>query len=426
MLRKTNLGSINPLALNGDEKTWLAAFLQQNRKSTLFTKNKTYSFLLCREGENSSSSYQFQFTHDILVRSRKESKNSRELRYEILANSDPLGQGGNGSVLLSEGNLKLQQQAVLFKPRPRAVKRQDWDPSNPRVDNIELAMQEYKNASKTTHLKVKPVAVTMLESQLKKSHPSAFMVMQRLPGRDLRHFVLEELYGNLRLTASQRIQLSLDILRKIKAQAHDIGLIHRDVKSENIMVAIELPETNVETAPASNDEECLPNRGNITPINDPHDVNLIDYSFSKDMNDPDSDPGEAGSIFTMPPEQFIFCDEDFDEYSEKSDCYAAGKTLAELWWAEPEANACQDDYHNADQAYIGFFRYAQHDTQFNFQRFLQGDLSDNHTATIKNVFLQLTRTNPKDRWSISTAIHTLENIQEERKKEAPAKSQLGF
>lgn len=211
--------------------------------------------------------------------------------------------------------------------------------------------------------------------------------MRFFPGTTLQEIIEAETLAQLNLTTTERLTLSLAILRAVKEQAHQLGIVHRDLKAENIMVHR-----------ASNQ------------------VNLIDFSYGKLLNDPDSKPGPAGTLVTMPPEQFYYPPEDFPLYSVKADSYSTGKTLAELWWAEPEVNigAAYVDDDNYKEAYLHYYRYAQSDTVFRYDRFLQGDLEPQHVAQLTSLLENLTRARPEQRWSLDQAIQWLERIQQER------------
>jgi hypothetical protein len=145
------------------------------------------------------------------------------------------------------------------------------------------------------------------------------------------------------------------------------------------------------------------------------------------LNDPDNKPGPAGTLVTMPPEQFYYPPDDFPLYSVNADAYSAGKTLAELWWAEPEVNigaAYDDDSYK--EAYLHYYQYAQSDTVFRYDRLLQGDLEPQHVAQLTTLLENLTRAHPEQRWSLEQAIQCLERIQQERLTTDPTKTRLCF
>ena len=386
MLRKTDIGTLNPLHLDEAGQHYLAAYLKQNASATIIKKNQRYAVELRKPNEMVSTCYEFSLTHKLIKRQRKDSKD-KVSRYEVISNGSKIGKGGHAVILMSVGVLIPKNSRVTFKAKPRAIKKQ-YD--------TDLTKTEYAIAKKTKHLHIKPPSMTFFESKAFNERMTTFLAMRVMPGKNLHQIIEAEADGQPHLSASERLALSIAILRAIQAQSHENGLIHRDIKAENLMIDIETNE-----------------------------VNLIDFSYSKDTNDPTSLPDTMGTIIMMPPEQFICRPDDMPAYSEKSDCYAAGKTLAELWRAESEADGDRD-YRTSNEAYMSYWRYAQKDTYFNFANFLADDLTEDHLLEIKNIFMQLTRARPDDRSTLDQAIFALESIQTERQAALNSKSRLGF
>jgi serine/threonine-protein kinase len=108
--------------------------------------------------------------------------------------------------------------------RPVALKRLRAD----LADDVAMRRRvetEARLAARLTH----PNVVTVFDSGLEAGHP--FIVMERLDGRTLRDELAE---GPMEHEAVR--SMALQVLEALAA-AHGIGLIHRDVKPGNILVA---------------------------------------------------------------------------------------------------------------------------------------------------------------------------------------------
>jgi hypothetical protein len=112
----------------------------------------------------------------------------------------------------------------------------------------------------------------------------------------------------------------------------------------------------------------------------------------------------------MPKEQFHF----YKIYPRtvKTDNYAVGKTLAELWHANPLVNKTKPVVGLSEQ--ITFFRYAKKNTEYDYTNFFSNGLSSEHVEQLKNMLENLTRAIPDERWSIQQAVASLRSIQAER------------
>jgi serine/threonine protein kinase len=359
MLRN-NLGVIDIENMSEAERFVVGTFLNKHRP-TLLKKSTTYSIT------ESDIIFQFSFADNLLLRARKADKEG--FRYEVI--DKKLGAGANGTVYLSRGTLQTNSSIALFKQKPRAVKE--------LYDDTEADI-EYNYSILAPHLHAKPLtkADSVRFTHLKGE--TSYLTEAFMPGDNL-YEVIDEEYNAPRYTTDERIQLSINILTAIQDQVHSIGLIHRDIKPENIMI-------------------------------DQLSAKVIDYRYCKKAGDTyiKSDPG--GTPLTSPPEQFAHSPTELQTYTLKSDSYAAGKTLSELWRAIAEANSIKAS--TRLQEYQTFFSYAQKDTQYKYHKFLTGDLTSEHAAQIKNMFEQLSRAKPEDRWTIDQAISCLNQIQQER------------
>ncbi len=127
--------------------------------------------------------------------------------------------------LLGTGGMGEVYDAVDTRlDRPVALKRLRAD----LADDVAMRRRvetEARLAARLTH----PNVVTVFDSGLEDGHP--FIVMERLDGRTLRDELAE---GPMEPEAVR--SMALQVLEALAA-AHGIGLIHRDVKPGNILVA---------------------------------------------------------------------------------------------------------------------------------------------------------------------------------------------
>jgi serine/threonine-protein kinase len=127
--------------------------------------------------------------------------------------------------LLGTGGMGEVYDAIDTRlDRPVALKRLRAD----LADDVAMRRRvetEARLAARLTH----PNVVTVFDSGLDGGHP--FIVMERLEGRTLRD---ELTAGPMQLEAAR--SMGLQVLEALSA-AHGMGLIHRDVKPGNILVA---------------------------------------------------------------------------------------------------------------------------------------------------------------------------------------------
>ena len=133
------------------------------------------------------------------------------LHYEI---TEKLGQGGMGVVFKARDTRLKRDVAVKFLPRHIAD----------GVDERRRFETEAGAAAALNHPNIAHVyAIEEVEGEL-------FIVMELVAGRQLQQVIADD-----NLDLSRSVNLAAQIARGLKA-AHDKGIIHRDVKSANIMV----------------------------------------------------------------------------------------------------------------------------------------------------------------------------------------------
>lgn len=134
------------------------------------------------------------------------------LHYKIL---EKLGEGGMGVVYRAH-DTKLDR-FVALKFLPAHLTKNETD--------LKRFVQEARAAAALNH----PNVCTIHEIHDEGEHP--FIVMEYVDGRTLRHFVETQNLMSLQKTIDMAIQMA-DALKA----AHKKGIVHRDIKSENIMV----------------------------------------------------------------------------------------------------------------------------------------------------------------------------------------------
>ena len=133
------------------------------------------------------------------------------LHYEIIRK---LGEGGMGIIYLAEDKKLNRKVALKFLP------------AHISSDHTERTrfLKEARAAAALTHPNIAPVfAIEEVDDQL-------FIAMQYVDGVELKKWIERS-----DRTLSQRMKISSQIVEGLKA-AHDRGIIHRDIKSNNIMI----------------------------------------------------------------------------------------------------------------------------------------------------------------------------------------------
>lgn len=279
---------INPKKLTPEKASILYSFFkaQTSLGTQIWDKEKTYSF------ENNK----FEFDHVVVQRKRKEGK--RGVRYEFVSEK-ALGTGQYGSVFEISGTLALGPRIASYKlagyqNKTRAIKIQKHHATFPET----RAIKEYDLTKIADHLAVKEPVI---------QNEISYSVMRKIEGLSLTTIINDDYKEIKKLTLQQRLDLSKALLNALKNQVSDKGIIHRDVKGDNIFV--ELINSMV--------------------------VTIFDYGLSVDAGKPDG--MSPGTPAYAAPEIFFGAEQTF-----KVDVFSMARTLSLLWRVDLESYLLED------------------------------------------------------------------------------------
>lgn len=196
-------------------------------------------------------------------------------RYRVTSR---LARGGMSTVYLAT-DLRLERDVALKILFPHLAEDQRF---------LERFEREAKSAARLSH----PHVVGVLDQGIEDGpdHSIAYLVMEYVPGRTLRDLLIER--G--RLTPRQALAILDPVIEGLGA-AHDAGLIHRDVKPENVLLA---------------------ERGGIK---------IADFGLARAVSAGTNTGTLVGTAAYLPPELLTG-----DAADARSDIYSAGIMLFEL------------------------------------------------------------------------------------------------
>ena len=269
---------INPSKLSNDDIKNLFIFFEEQKTLGIqrWTQGHAYTF---------EDKTEFSFAYDVIQRKRKDGKEG--VRYEFIS-SLCVGKGGYSSIYEIDGTLKITSDNILYKQygyknKTRVVKIQEHSAAYP----LQCVLSEYHFSKQADHLAIKE---PVIDGQ------TSFTVMRKMKGRDLIDIIIDDHSGKHPLSNQQRMDLSKALLKALKEQVTDKGLVHRDIKGENIRVDMTSPDP----------------------------IQIYDFAFTMPINKPDGT--YPGSISYAPPEQFFS-----ERQTEKIDVFSMGRVLALLW-----------------------------------------------------------------------------------------------
>jgi serine/threonine protein kinase len=200
---------------------------------------------------------------------------------------EKIGAGGFGAVFRGTNLLTDETVAVkVFKPVP----------GNETISAVERFKREGISASRLNH----PNAITILDSGISREG-IAYLVMELLRGRTL----AEELKIRGRLTVTRAAGLLLPICSAL-SEAHRLGIIHRDIKPDNIFIN-QTPE------------------GEVVKVVDFGIAKLLGEATDNEMDKLTVTGAVVGTPMYIAPERIRGL-----EYDGKSDVYSVGVMLFQM------------------------------------------------------------------------------------------------
>lgn len=328
----------------------LSDLLQQSAPSYL--PHGEYSLIL------NDKTVTVELTHSLLKRSRE--NKTDEYRIEVFEHQK-CSDGGFSELFKSLGVL-IPEQNYLFRSKP--IDKSRVCKIIPITEEFTAPMinreGSYTKMNKLLHCKT-PVF----------DDTHGYLVMRNAGKSDL-HELLNDLFaGDLVLSLLQKLQLTYTILKAIKEQIHDLGLIHADIKPENIMIDL-----------------------------DTMSVKIIDYAFAHEISLPREATSTVGSIEYSAPEALYKA-----TMTTKSDAFSAGITIAELW-GDTSTYPIQPNFSFQDV-------YEFHKTRVWNRLFEFDSLSERMKNRIIQILDNLTHLNPDHRCTTEEALNEWEVLLDE-------------
>ena len=146
-------------------------------------------------------------------------------RYVIDA---PLGQGGMGEVYRAHDS--RLQRSVALKVLAASTGETAPTPGRPTSEGATRMLREARSAAALEHPNVVAIYDVGEVNEPESLRGTMFIAMELIKGKTLRESILDA-----RVTLATKLRWLADVARALAA-AHDKGLVHRDVKPENVMI----------------------------------------------------------------------------------------------------------------------------------------------------------------------------------------------
>src|SRR5579885_662054 len=287
---------IDPAKLTDKTSRILHILLQQSRQSNIqvLYNNVSYTVQIFNDWTGQIDEVVVQLTNTLVYRTKPNSypgKRRKIDRYSIL-DVNLLGGGQYGSVYRVLGTLHHRKNCILRKQDKRRVIKV-------QANDI-WAQNEAKNSLIAPHLHAKYLTIDA-------GADTSYLVIKEFSGQTLQTIIDNDKCNINPIPLEKRIQISINIMRAVLEQVHDLDLVHRDLKPANIIV-------NMDTC----------------------EVNVIDYGFSR--NKFRNDYMYPGSPAYAAPEVYSRS----YPYDQISDIYSVGLILRGLWRAEERTGMLSD------------------------------------------------------------------------------------
>ncbi|AHE67586.1 protein kinase domain-containing protein [Legionella oakridgensis] len=209
-----NVIVINPLTMDEGKRAVLYSLFHSNENKGLWQKGIDYRL----------EETIVRLTHDVVLQ-------HHESNYLVIGN-EVFAEGRRSKVFLVEKILSMSDGTIITQDSgPLIIKRQYHQPYNNSLAELE---SEYNNSLAAPHLGVKQPIVVPRGNQ----RYISFTVMNRMPGIELFYLINgnhgKNPYGPL--TPALKLLITKQLLLVLKTQVTDQGIVHQDIKPENIMV----------------------------------------------------------------------------------------------------------------------------------------------------------------------------------------------
>jgi serine/threonine protein kinase len=232
-------------------------------------------------------------------------------RYAICETA-PLGKGANSEVFLSMTTIKLSSENgdFVIAERPADKQQAVWR-FKPQAE-VAAPVEQNKVVKSMGILLKKASFFHAKNPVLATQHNHAALIMRRFPGKPLIDYLQEDngIFKNGRyvkggniFTVNQRIALTIMIAEAISEQMHKNGIIHRDIKADNIILEVD-------------------------KNNNPLSVHIVDVSSAKESHEQDVSEN-VGTLGYQAPEM-LFADGAYSD--EMSDAFAFATMLKTSLW----------------------------------------------------------------------------------------------
>lgn len=342
---------------------------QEKKQIKVLEKGKEYQFLYPEhDGTGVFQEVRIILTNDLVYRVKKvPGKKTLLPRYSVIGNG-MLADGAFAGVYPVAGTLVPRRSGkMLYKThKRRVVKVQNHNSEWPST----YALKEAELSRRVPYLHAKDAVVYANIY----GRESSYIVEKMLPGETLFRILSHE-SGPPEIDVDKRLQLSINLVLAL-AVLHACGIVHRDLKTQNVMVDMTTCE-----------------------------VHIIDMGLSRKAEE--EDHHYFGNMAYKAPEAVTRK----YSYNQLSDVYSMGLILAELWNAVPRDSAPWHTKEYVTNELLNEREVANLDTLFAGLSGIDAD----HAAALGHVIRGMVAINPKERIALPDALQTMEKIKWQRK-----------
>lgn len=311
-------------------------------------------------------------SHDLIP--RKSSKHPDQDRFAVVG--ELLGKGGYALVYDNPTTLHIKDDGVFHEKQKPRIARFSFlrDPNNQKSrGTLASAIEsEDKLMQALSDRKAKPSFFKNAQDQ--PGERVAIRFEKRIPGVELKRIIKGEMGDLKSWTTEQRLRVAIAFLRAVHEQVHENGLIHCDIKPENVMVA----DWDTESPK----------------------VHVIDFNLSRLKSDRTIPNKIVGTPLYLAPERLTKT----AIPDEASDAFAAGITAATLFGHDSQVA----------KSMIMLERYLKHYEFIDLFEYGSAIEFDEAEVLAKNnieaVLMGLVHPNSSDRFGLLDAATQLESI----------------